>query len=95
MKGPGSSLNVSLTRWHAKLALEINETQRWGSVVSGDGLRRCFLPSPLFGAAIDGFLTIRDFVPSLVQVSIALLANAIAWLNHRQWRHGHEASKYY
>jgi len=57
------------------------KTGALGSVVSAMGCAACFPAIASFGAAIGlGFLSLPMFA------GIALLANAIAWLNHRQWR---------
>ena len=62
-----------------------------GSTVSAMGCASCFPAIASLGAAIGlGFLSqyeglfIRILLP--VFAGIALLANALAWLNHRQWR---------
>lgn len=62
-----------------------------GSIVSAMGCASCFPAIAGLGAAIGlGFL--RPYEGLLVGVllptfaGIALLANAIAWLSHRQWR---------
>jgi len=68
-----------------------DKTGALGSVVSAMGCAACFPAIASLGAAIGlGFLNqyeglfIRILLP--VFASIALLANAIAWLNHRQLR---------
>lgn len=62
-----------------------------GSIVSAMGCAACFPAIASLGAAIGlGFLSqyeglfIRILLPTFA--GIALLANAIAWRNHRQWR---------
>lgn len=62
-----------------------------GSIVSAMGCASCFPAIASLGAAIGlGFLSqyeglfIRILLP--VFAGIALFANAIGWLNHRQWR---------
>jgi mercuric ion transport protein len=61
-----------------------------GSIVSAIGCASCFPAIASLGAAIGlGFLSqyeglfIRILLPAFA--GIALLANAIGWLNHRQW----------
>ena len=62
-----------------------------GSIVSAMGCASCFPAIASLGAAIGlGFLSqyeglfIRILLPAFA--GIALFANAIGWLNHRQWR---------
>jgi mercuric ion transport protein len=62
-----------------------------GSIASAMGCASCFPAIASLGAAIGlGFLSqyeglfIRILLPAFA--SIALFANAIGWLNHRQWR---------
>ncbi|KAA0080857.1 mercury transporter MerC [Paraburkholderia sp. T12-10] len=62
-----------------------------GSIVSAMGCASCFPAIASLGAAIGlGFLSqyegffIRILLP--VFAGVALFANAIGWLNHRQWR---------
>ena len=67
------------------------KTGALGSVVSAMGCAACFPAIASFGAAIGlGFLSQYEglFIGILLPMfaGIALLANAIAWLNHRQWR---------
>ena len=67
------------------------KTGALGSVVSAQGCAACFPAIASFGAAIGlGFLSQYEglFIGILLPMfaGIALLANAIAWLNHRQWR---------
>jgi mercuric ion transport protein len=68
------------------------KTGALGSVVSAMGCAACFPAIASFGAAIGlGFLRAQYeglFIGILLPMfaGIALLANAIAWLNHRQWR---------
>lgn len=67
------------------------KTGALGSVVSAMGCAACFPAIVSFGAAIGlGFLSQYEglFIGILLPMfaGIALLANAIAWLNHRQWR---------
>lgn len=62
-----------------------------GSIVSAAGCASCFPAIASLGAAIGlGFLSPYEglLVGVLLPMfaGIALLANAIAWLNHRQWR---------
>ena len=68
-----------------------DKTGALGSVVSAMGCAACFPALASFGAAIGlGFLSQYEglFIGILLPMfaGIALLANAIAWLNHRQWR---------
>jgi mercuric ion transport protein len=62
-----------------------------GSIASAMGCASCFPAIASLGAAIGlGFLSqyeglfIRILLPAFA--GIALTANAIGWLNHRQWR---------
>ena len=62
-----------------------------GTIVSAMGCAACFPAIASLGAAIGlGFLSqyeglfIRILLPTFA--GIALLANAIGWRNHRQWR---------
>lgn len=62
-----------------------------GSIASAMGCASCFPAIASLGAAIGlGFLSqyeglfIRILLPAFA--GMALFANAIAWLNHRQWR---------
>lgn len=62
-----------------------------GSIASAMGCASCFPAIASLGAAIGlGFLSqyeglfIRILLPAFA--GIALFANAIGWLNHRQWR---------
>ncbi len=62
-----------------------------GSIVSAMGCASCFPAIASLGATIGlGFLSqyegllIRILLPAFA--GIALFANAIGWLNHRQWR---------
>ncbi|MGY2491350.1 organomercurial transporter MerC [Cupriavidus sp. CP313] len=62
-----------------------------GSIVSAMGCASCFPAIASLGAAVGlGFLNqyegvfIRILLPAFA--GIALFANAIGWLNHRQWR---------
>lgn len=62
-----------------------------GSIVSAMGCASCFPAIASLGAAVGlGFLSqyeglfIRILLPAFA--GIALFANAIGWLNHRQWR---------
>ena len=62
-----------------------------GTIVSAMGCAACFPAIASLGAAIGlGFLSqyeglfIRILLPTFA--GIALLANAIGWCNHRQWR---------
>ena len=62
-----------------------------GSIVSAMGCANCFPAIASLGAAIGlGFLSpyegllVGVLLPTFA--GIALLANAIAWLSHRQWR---------
>lgn len=62
-----------------------------GSIVSAMGCASCFPAIASLGAAIGlGFLSqyeglfIRILLPAFA--GVALLANAIGWLTHRQWR---------
>lgn len=62
-----------------------------GSIVSAMGCASCFPAIASLGATIGlGFLSqyeglfIRILLP--VFAGVALFANAIGWLNHRQWR---------
>ncbi len=62
-----------------------------GSIVSAMGCASCFPAFASLGAAIGlGFLSPYEglFVRILLPVfaGIALFANAIGWLDHRQWR---------
>lgn len=62
-----------------------------GSIVSAMGCASCFPAIASLGAAIGlGFLSRYEglFIGILLPTfaGIALLANAIGWLNHRQWR---------
>lgn len=68
-----------------------NKAGALGSIVSAMGCASCFPAIAGLGAAIGlGFLSqyeglfIRILLP--VFAGIALLANATAWLNHRQWQ---------
>jgi mercuric ion transport protein len=63
----------------------------FGSIVSAMGCASCFPAIASLGAAIGlGFLSqyeglfIRFLLPAFA--GIALFANAIGWLSHRQWR---------
>lgn len=74
--------------WIARVA---NKAGALGSIVSAMGCASCFPAIAGLGAAIGlGFLSqyeglfIRILLP--VFAGIALLANATAWLNHRQWQ---------
>ena len=62
-----------------------------GSIVSAMGCASCFPAIASLGATIGlGFLSqyeglfIRILLPAFA--GIALFANAVGWLNHRQWR---------
>jgi len=62
-----------------------------GSIASAMGCASCFPAIASLGAAIGlGFLSqyeglfIRILLPTFA--GVALFANAIGWLNHRQWR---------
>lgn len=68
-----------------------NKAGLLGSVVSAMACASCFPAIASLGAAIGlGFLSQYEglFISVLLPVfaGIALLANATAWLNHRQWR---------
>ena len=74
--------------WIARVT---NKAGALGSIVSAMGCASCFPAIAGLGAAIGlGFLSqyeglfIRILLP--VFAGIALLANATAWLNHRQWQ---------
>ncbi|MBI2751634.1 MAG: organomercurial transporter MerC [Burkholderiales bacterium] len=61
-----------------------------GSVVSAMGCAACFPAIASFGAAIGlGFLQEYEglFISKLLPLfsALALLANALGWLSHRQW----------
>ncbi|WP_454731554.1 MULTISPECIES: organomercurial transporter MerC [Cupriavidus] len=69
----------------------VNKAGALGSVVSAMGCASCFPAIASLGAAISlGFLRqyeglfIRILLPAFA--GIALLANGIGWLNHRQWQ---------
>ncbi len=68
-----------------------NKAGALGSIVSAMGCAACFPAIASLGAAIGlGFLSqyeglfIRILLPAFA--AIALLANALGWLSHRQWR---------
>ncbi|MFJ4290666.1 organomercurial transporter MerC [Cupriavidus sp. NPDC089707] len=68
-----------------------NKAGALGSIVSAMGCASCFPAIASLGAAIGlGFLSqyeglfIRVLLPAFA--GIALLANATAWLSHRQWQ---------
>ncbi len=68
-----------------------NKAGALGSIVSAMGCAACFPAIASLGAAIGlGFLSqyeglfIRILLPAFA--AIALLANAMGWLSHRQWR---------
>ncbi|RWA53100.1 mercury transport protein MerC [Cupriavidus sp. UYMSc13B] len=68
-----------------------NKTGALGTIVSAMGCAACFPAIASLGAAIGlGFLSqyeglfIRILLPAFA--GIALLANATAWLSHRQWQ---------
>ena len=68
-----------------------NKAGALGSIVSAMGCASCFPAIAGLGAAIGlGFLSqyeglfIRLLLPAFA--GIALLANGIGWLNHRQWQ---------
>lgn len=76
-------MNISLTRWADKSGV-------LGSIVSTMGCAMCFPALASIGAAIGlGFLSQWEsvFVHILLPLFavIALLANALGWLSHRQW----------
>ena len=67
-----------------------DKTGALGSVVSAMGCAACFPAIASFGAAIGlGFLSEYEglFISRLLPLfaAIALLANALGWLSHRQW----------
>lgn len=67
-----------------------NKTGGLGSVVSAMGCGACFPAIASFGGAIGlGFLNQYEglFITVLLPLfaSLALLANALGWLSHRQW----------
>ncbi len=62
-----------------------------GSIVSAMGCGACFPAIASFGAAIGlGFLSGYEglFITTLLPLfaALALLANALGWLSHRQWQ---------
>ena len=64
-----------------------------GSIASAMGCASCFPALASFGAAIGlGFLAQWEglFVTILIPLfaTLALLANALGWFSHRQWRRG-------
>lgn len=68
-----------------------NKAGALGSIVSAMGCASCFPAIASLGAAIGlGFLSQYEglFISVLLPVfaGIALLANATAWLRHRQWQ---------
>lgn len=74
--------------WIARVA---NKAGALGGIVAAMGCASCFPAIASLGAAIGlGFLSQYEglFISILLPVfaGIALLANATAWLNHRQWR---------
>jgi hypothetical protein len=71
-----------------------DKTGALGSVVSAMGCSSCFPALASFGAAIGlGFLSQYEglFISRLLQLfaSLAVLANALGWLSHRQWHRSH------
>ncbi|MDP3008200.1 organomercurial transporter MerC [Methylotenera mobilis] len=67
-----------------------DKTGALGSVVSAMGCASCFPALASFGAAIGlGFLSQYEglFITRLLPLFavLALLANALGWLSHRQW----------
>ena len=67
-----------------------DKTGALGSVVSAMGCAACFPAIASFGAAIGlGFLQDYEglFISRLMPLfaGLALLANALGWLSHRQW----------
>jgi mercuric ion transport protein len=67
-----------------------DKTGALGSIVSAMGCAACFPAIASFGAAIGlGFLSEYEglFISKLLPLfaAIALLANALGWLSHRQW----------
>ena len=67
-----------------------DKTGALGSIVSATGCAACFPAIASFGAAIGlGFL--QDYEGLLISrlmplfAGLALLANALGWLSHRQW----------
>lgn len=68
-----------------------NKAGGLGSVVSAMGCGACFPAIASFGSAIGlGFLSQYEglFITVLLPLfaSLALLANALGWLRHRQWQ---------
>lgn len=68
-----------------------NKAGALGAIVSAMGCASCFPAIASLGAAIGlGFLSqyeglfIRILLPAFA--AVALLANALGWLSHRQWR---------
>ncbi len=68
-----------------------NKAGALGTIVSAMGCASCFPAIASLGAAIGlGFLSqyeglfIRILLPAFA--AVALLANALGWLSHRQWR---------
>ena len=85
------SVNRTRERHMGLITRIAGKTGALGSVVSAMGCAACFPAIASFGAAIGlGFLSQYEglFIGILLPMfaGIALLANAIAWLNHRQWR---------
>ena len=69
-----------------------DKTGALGSIVSAMGCGACFPALASFGAAIGlGFLQDYEglFISRLMPLfaGLALLANALGWLKHRQWHH--------
>jgi len=67
-----------------------NKAGAVGGVVSAMGCAACFPAIASFGAAIGlGFLSRYEglFITTLLPLfaALALLANALGWLSHRQW----------
>jgi mercuric ion transport protein len=68
-----------------------NKAGGLGSIVSAMGCGACFPALASFGSAIGlGFLSQYEGVFSTVLLplfaALALLANALGWLRHRQWQ---------
>lgn len=68
-----------------------NKAGGLGSIVSAMGCGACFPAIASFGSAIGlGFLSQYEglFITVLLPLfaSLALLANALGWLSHRQWQ---------